>query len=252
MIRPHLIVNRDYQCLRQKLDLIANEIGYKLERNHTFDERGLTDKLLNLLKKELGQIKLSKYYINLNVNKPNEKKTGADILLRIIINLQDISFDRYVLLQAKKYKARDGRFSETELGNNHLSEQVRKMHTYNPDFSYLLLYSTTSDPVSNAVVRQTYFHPSLCIDFGYLLFLTGQYSSITSIQDNFPLTILRSKTWEKLKDTNASNLLKYSETFTNFILDDLVTGKIGKEWDDTIEQAKEKFSRVVTLSIGQG
>jgi hypothetical protein len=246
-------VNRDYQCLRQKLDLIANEIGYKLERNHTFDERGLTDVLLDLIQKRFREIKnLSKYYVNPNVNKPSEKKTGADILLRIIINLQDISFDRYVLLQAKKYKARDGRFSETELGNNHLSEQVRKMHTYNPDFSYLLLYSTTSDPVSNAVVRQTYFHPSLCIDFDYLILLTEQYSSITSIQDIFPLTILRSKTWEKLKDTNASNLLKYSETFTNFILDDLVTGKIGKEWDDTIEQAKGEFSRVVTLSIGQG
>jgi hypothetical protein len=258
MIRPHPILNKDYQLLRQTFDSIANEIGRKLGRNPTFDERGLTDELLDLLQTELDIIKLSKYYIKLNVNKPSEKKTGADILLRIIIKLQDVSFDRYVLLQAKKYIASSGRFSETEVGNKHLSGQITKMHTYNPEFSYLLLYSTNSNPVSNAVVIQTYFH---FINFEELLFLSRHYDellflssyySITSIQTNSPLTILRSKTWEKFANTDPSNLLKYSETFTNFVLDDLVTGKIGKEWDDTIEKAAGEFSIMVTLTIGQG
>lgn len=244
------ILNREYQILRQIFDCISYSIGAKLERNPTFDERGLTDELLDLLQTSLNGVKLSKDYINLSTTKPSEKKTGADILFRIIVNKPEISFDRYVLIQAKKYI--NGKFSETKKGNNHLSGQVKKMHGYNPEFSYIMLYSTNDNPIANAVVCQTNFQTILCChsDFENIAF-ENRSVYLSTIQSCYPITLLRSKTWEKFKVINPNNLLSYSETFSNFILNDFITGKLGKEWDDEIEKAKGEFSFTITLTIGQ-
>ena len=258
MERFHSFSNRDYQKLSYITNSIAYEIGGRLGRNSTFDERGLTDEFLDLLQKYFDNIKLSKNYINLQLNKPSEKKTGADILFRIKVNLKEISFDRYVLIQAKKYLINSGHFSETDIGNKHLSSQVAKMHNYNSEFSYILLYSTDEEPLGNKVIKNNLQYPEMHLRFHpkdpfYDDFITigpGQLSP--KIHSGYPITFLRSKTWEKLKNNESENLLNYSETFPNFLLDDLVTGKIGKEWDDSIQKAEGEFSIVVTLTYGLG
>ena len=255
MMKFHPVLNQDYQKIRWMLNAIAYKIGGKLSRNPTFDERGLTDELLDLLLTSFNHIKLSKYYINIHVNKPSEKKTGADILVRTIVKRQEISFDRYVLLQAKKYLLRSEQFNETNVGNTHLTGQIAKLHTYNPEFSYLLLYSTHSEPSANFVIGQSNLHSSLFenffLDFDDLIQF-GHLSPSVNIQSSYPVTLLRTKTWEKFTDTKYHNLLNYSEVFPNFILDDLIAGKIGKEWDSTIEKAQGVFSIVLTITVGQG
>ena len=140
------ILNEDYQVLRLTIDLIAYRLGKKLDRNPTFDERGLTDILLDMLQEYLLHIPTSKYFINLQVTKPSEKKTGADILFRIKTLKPEIQFDRYLLIQAKKFLTDKGLFSETDIGNKHLSGQIERMHIYNPEFSYILLYSNLLKP----------------------------------------------------------------------------------------------------------
>jgi hypothetical protein len=250
-MRFHPIQNRDYNKLRQIIDSISHSIGAKLSRNQTYDERGLTDELFDQLQTSLSHIKLSKYFINLHANKPSEKSTGADILLRIIVNRQEISFDRYVLIQAKKYLASTGNYSETNIGNSHLNSQVARMHKYNPEFSYIMLYSTTTEPVANVVMSHNYQYSHMFFDLEDLIY-SQTYSLLSSIQHSYPVALLRSKTWEKFTDTSADKLLSYSETFSNFLLDDLVIGKIGINWDEIIEKAQGEFSIVITLKIGQG
>lgn len=252
----HFLPNRDYQKLYRTINSIASQLGVKLSRNHTYDERGLTDYLLDALQEAFGYLKPKKYYINLHVNKPSEKKTGADILLRVKVNRHEINFDRYVLIQAKKYLTGKGVFSETDIGNTHLSGQVAKMHQYNPEFSYLLFYATEEEPVGNIVTNAPTHE---LINWGLLplplieeLFKGSHFTRPAYIEGNYPLTVLRSKTWEKLHDNNPENILAYSEIFSSFLLDDVITGKLGKEWHPEIEAAQGEFSFVVTISIGQG
>ena len=250
MKRPHPILNNDYQNLAHAIDEIAREIGGKLGRNKTYDERGLTDEFIDLLGKYFSHVKLSKYFINMRVHKPSEKRTGADILMRVIVNRAEVQYDRYVLIQAKKYLIDKKQFSETNQGNAHLSAQVLKLHNYNPEFSYLLLYSTNSEPSANFVFDASRL---------YIPFLLGGYpisssslSAFASFQYCYPMTFLRTKTWEKFVDTSPGNLLNFSDTLPNFLLDDLLTGKIGKEWDEVIEKAQGEFSIVITIIVGQG
>ena len=258
------ILNEDYQVLRLTIDLIAYRLGKKLDRNPTFDERGLTDILLDMLQEYLLHIPTSKYFINLQVTKPSEKKTGADILFRIKTLKPEIQFDRYLLIQAKKFLTDKGLFSETDIGNKHLSGQIERMHIYNPEFSYILLYSNLLKPKGNTVTYN--LDPLLDIflklsaayaEFDspekYYSLLDGglKPQTVKNIKENYPVAFLRSKTWGQLRNNEPESLLNYSETFSNFLLDDIVSGKIGKEWDSEIEKVQSQFSFVVTLSVGQ-
>jgi hypothetical protein len=254
MERFHPFINRDYKRLRRIVDAISFGIGGKLDRNPTFDERGLTDELLDSISVNFNRTRLTGQFINLNIHKPSEKRTGADILIRVKNNRREIKFDRYVLLQAKKFVQKTGKFHETDIGNAHLTSQVSRMHSYNPEFSYLLLYSPTEEPSGNKVSQ---------FDYSYILRywdidpdfedFVGSSSILTSeIRGSYPVTTLRTKNWEKLTDNLPENLLNYSETFSNFLLDDLVTGKIGKDWDTVIEKAQGEFSIIATLTYGVG
>jgi len=163
-------------------------------------------------------------------------------------------FDRYVLLQAKKYLIGEGSFAETNRGNKHLTIQVGKMHSFNPEFSYLLLYSTTESPAGNKVAYSTLyeegnwrFHPFLVETFA-----PGKQFPIISVKGNFPITVIRASTWEAMHRVSPEILLNYGSCLPDFILNDLVAGKVGKTWDEDIEKAEGQFSVVVTLSIGQG
>ncbi|MEO5572081.1 MAG: hypothetical protein ABIT08_12245 [Bacteroidia bacterium] len=246
----HPIENRDYQELLWTLNNITFHIGSKLDRNPSFDERGLTDELLDSLQERIKQIKFSNCFINLKIEKPSEKKTGADIIFRILFNQSEISFDRYVLMQAKKFSIKNKKFSETNIGNSHLNGQVKRMHSYNPEFSYLLLYSTTEEPIGNIVIEHYYSHCRYHPKFEDL-FIVMQLQGIKKVEGNYPVAILRAKSWEKMKNNKPRTLLSHSENFPSFILDDLITGKIGKDWDTKIEKGKGDFSFIVTLTIGQ-
>ncbi|GAB3789836.1 hypothetical protein GCM10028818_59130 [Spirosoma horti] len=248
------LLNRDYHKLRWIINHISYRLGIKLGRNPSFDERGLTDELLDQLQEMFDHLKFIKYYINLNVHKPSEKSTGADMLLRVIVNKAEISFDRYVLIQAKKYIASKGLFGETDAGNKHLSSQVAKMHAYNPEFSYILLYSTEEEPTGNIVINS---YPSETLSWQLLpyideLFGDSKLMASASIKGNYPVTFLRSKTWEKFRNNKPEDILPYSETFASFLLDDVITGKLGKEWHPEIQSAQGNFSFVITISISQG
>jgi hypothetical protein len=250
----HSLLNRDFQKLNSILSYICYGLGQRLERNPTYDERGLTDELLHSIQQLFEQVKMAKYYVHLHTNKPSEKKTGADILFRIKVQFPDARFDRYVLLQAKKYLTSQDQFSETEPGNAHLSSQVAKMQEYNPEFSYLLLYATTEKPTANKVI----YHPLYAENFWRIqpllgeIFAPGKQFPVLSMEGNYPVTVLRASTWQSLRNAEPRSLLQYSNCFPDFILNDLVTGKVGKEWDGKIDGAQGQFSFVVTLAIGQG
>jgi hypothetical protein len=122
----HPLFNRDFQKLNSILSYLCFDLGQHLERNPTYDERGLTDALFRSIQQLFDQVKMARYYVHLHTNKPSEKKTGADIVFRVQMNFPEVRFDRYVLLQAKKYLANQATFSETEPGNKHLTSQSPK------------------------------------------------------------------------------------------------------------------------------
>jgi hypothetical protein len=250
----HPLLNRDFQKLNSILSYICFGLGQRLEQNPTYDERGLTDAMLHSIQQLFDQVKMARYYVHLQTNKPSEKKTGADILFRVNVHFPEVSFDRYVLLQAKKYLTNKHTFSETEPGNAHLTSQIAKMRAYSPEFSYLLLYATTENPTGNKVT----YHPLYAENFWRIqpllgeIFAPGKQFPVLSMEGNYPVTVLRASTWQSIRSNEPKSLLHYSSCFPDFILNDLITGKVGKDWDPKIESAQGQFSFVVTLAIGQG
>lgn len=250
----HPLLNRDFQKFNSILSYLCFDLGQRLERNPTYDERGLTDQLLDSIQKLFDQVKLARYYVHLHTNKPSEKKTGADIVFRVQMNFPEVHFDRYVLLQAKKYLVNKATFSEAEPKNKHLLSQVAKMHEYNPEFSYLMLYATTESPAANKVT----YNPTYGESFWRIqpllgeIFAPGKQYPILSMEGNYPVTVLRARTWQSIHNNEPKSLLHYASCFPDFILNDLVTGKVGKDWDTQIQDAQGTFGIVVTLAISQG
>lgn len=250
----HPLLSEDYLKLNSIFSYVCFELGKRLQQDPSYGEPGLTTELFHQLRQRLKELKLANYFINLHMDRPSEKKTGADIAFRIRLNFPEVHFDRYILLQAKKYLADKDRFSETNPGNVHLSGQVAKMHQFNPEFSYLLLYSTGEFPTGNMVNSRPWFG-ELSWWFDPLpeaIFDAGKPSPIRTLEGNYPVTVLRASTWQSIHDDEPKSLLNYASCFPEFILNDLVTGKIGKKWDTQIQDAQGQFSFVVTLAIGQG
>jgi len=79
----HPLNNRDYQKLNSIFSFISFLVAQKLERNATFDERGLNDLLFDYILENLKLLNTAHYFINLEVKKPDERKTGADIVFRV-------------------------------------------------------------------------------------------------------------------------------------------------------------------------
>jgi hypothetical protein len=72
------------------------------------------------------------------------------------------------------------------------------------------------------------------------------------MEGNYSVTVLRARTWQSILNNEPKSLLNYASSFPDFILNDLVTGKVGKDWDTQIQDAQGTFGVVVTLAIGQG
>ena len=204
----HILTLEESLSLKLIFEHISFLIGRKLYRNHTADERGLTDDLFDHLIEHFSNSPIQfggQSSINITFHKPSEKSTGADILIRVILNSKEIGFDRFVLVQAKKYNIPSKIFNECDPKNSHLNNQISRMTKYAPIFNYLMLYCPLDNPMGNMIYSDfpflhTFYLPLKISGFDNILFhLHHKFPYLNSLQGRTPIILLQGRNWKLIK-----------------------------------------------------
>jgi hypothetical protein len=256
----HILTLEESLALKLIFEDVAFRIGRKLHRNHTADERGLTDDLFDGLADHFqGQpIRLpGSSTIQCTLHKPSEKASGADILIRTIINSSEFHMDRFVLVQAKKYNTASKQFNECEPNNTHLLGQINRMRNYAPIFNYIMLYCTLDAPDGNMIYGDfpflhTFYLPMKIHGIDDVMYhLHHKFPYLHSLGGRTPVVLVQGRNWQNIKRHQAADLMNLSDPLSYFLVEDFFNGKIGHEWDEKILKASGEFSFQMTVKLSR-
>jgi hypothetical protein len=271
--------------LKEFFYLASREIAARLDHNPHADERGLTDELVRVLSNHKSalvsnlqeRLNKSKSVIELTLHETmirEEARTGADIGLVLRIATDDVQYQRSVLFQAKRLQPDGevfGPFCSYGLEDSRSRKQSDAMLKWNAA-SFFILYNPTvipacshaekSEELDTVAERLTGYwethHEYAAKHYGAplpRLFVPNQLPAIFALPfdptDAICVVPAAFVSQARPSALRAQPIYKYTVSFTNFMVDDLIQGKVGDTSKSGIEAAKgQNRNFAVRYSLG--
>jgi hypothetical protein len=271
--------------LKEFFYLASYEIAVRLDHNPHADERGLTDELVrvltnkkstlvSLLRDRLGK---SKSIIDLILHETtirDEARIGADFGIVLRIATDDVQYQRSALFQAKRLQPDGetfGPFCSYGLEDSRSRRQSEKMVKYN-SASFFVLYNPSLLPVLSNAEKSDELDAVTERLTGYWekhheyaktrvgdpmprLFVPNQLPGIFALpfDPTDAISVVPAAFISQVRPSSlrAQPLHKYTVSFTNFMVDDFIQGKVGDSSEAGIDVAKGKNRNfAVRYSLG--
>jgi hypothetical protein len=260
--------------LKEFFYLASCEITSRLDQNPHVDERGLTDELVRVLTNRKGPLVLvlqdrlskSKARIDLKLHETNIKDEGllgADLGVVLRIATDDVQYQTSALFQAKRLHPEGDEFKpfcSYGLEHHRSRKQSEKMRQHN-SASFFILYNPSlfagfsrcerSKQLQEAVERHLSYWDKYYEDakskFGESITLCAipkQLASIFEVPfdpcDGICVLPAGFVNHARPSSLRAQTVHRYTVSFTDFIVDDLIQGKVGDSTKNGIDVAQGK------------
>lgn len=217
-------------------------IGYQITKDPNVKENTLTDNLYLSVKEAIGKFQNSSgsRSFSISLDRRQERSLGSDLLIRVVANWPFLTFDRFILVECKRYLLKNKVYRNIHARKgpeDHLQKQIAKMRKTSEHFSYLMLYSPRNITGDIAVSSCPPWHP---------IIHPQRYMP-------YPCTLIPVRNFDTTSDFSPTSLQLQAEYLPRIMVDNLFKGLIGEVWTKDTENAiadLENFE-LWTFTIGK-